>query len=254
MKYSSTYWSRFLPSVLFRAFSFMLLALCFSCEKGEQWDCIKSTGEIIREERMVGTFNTIHIDNNINIVFTSDTSGKVIVEAGDNLLKEIKTEVTNGMLNIRNENTCNWVRSYKKLITVYVGIRKNILDYSFGNLSTDGQLSIDTIFVHHYSSGDIHLNLKSNYIWLDADKLGKFTLEGETERVNAIMLSLAHLHTTNLKCKDFYISNEGGGNCYITSTNLLYAAIKGKGNVYYFGNPASVYTDKTGEGSLIKGD
>ncbi|MBX9853215.1 MAG: hypothetical protein K2X86_15835, partial [Cytophagaceae bacterium] len=69
--------------ILIIAFNFILLTL-FSCKKGEQWDCVKSTGKIVQEERGVGTFDILYVEDNINVILTNDSTDKIIVEAGDN--------------------------------------------------------------------------------------------------------------------------------------------------------------------------
>src|SRR5204863_7783046 len=100
---------------------------------------------------------------------------------GENLMKDLKTDAVDGILKISNDNKCNWVRSYKKEIKIFIGIKNstNIFHYGYGNISCEGQLIKDTLFIHHYSSGDINLNLKSNLIWLDMDRLGNLNLQGE---------------------------------------------------------------------------
>jgi hypothetical protein len=238
------------------ALCLMLSALCFSCDKGDQFDCVKSTGKIIREERVVPFYKTIYLEDNIQLVLTNDTTGKITIEAGDNLVKKIKTSVNGGVLHITNENKCNWVRSYKKLITAYIGIKnlEDIFHIGHGDISSEGILTKKRIIIHHYSSGDIRLNLNSEWLWLDMDRLGNFTLEGQSDTLIAFTYGLGQLKSEHLLTHVCYLIHQGPADAYVYSDNILGVDIKNKGNIFYYGNPGTVDITKTGTGNLIKGD
>ena len=88
------------------------------CKKAGVCDCFKGTGEISTEERQLPTFTSVYVEDNVNLIFVEDTVQKVIVEAGKNLLKNIKTEMIGDQLQIRNINKCNFVRKYDIPINV----------------------------------------------------------------------------------------------------------------------------------------
>src|SRR3972149_5567093 len=90
-----------------------MFPLASACKKDKP-DCFKSTGDLVREQREVGDFSSMEVYNNVNVVISQDTLNQVIIEAGENLLEEITTEINGATLVIRNNNKCNWVRSYKK--------------------------------------------------------------------------------------------------------------------------------------------
>lgn len=234
-----------------------LICLTFlSCEKGDQFDCIKSTGKIIQQVRSVPAFTSIHLEDNINLVLTNDNTGSIIVEAGENLQKKIITTSEGGHLYVRNENKCNWVRSYKKLIKVYIGINQlyDVFHNGYGDITTEGILNKNSLIVHHYSNGNIHLNLNSENLWLDMDQLASVTIEGKTESITAFTYDLAKLNTENLQCHNFYLISKSDGEARIRADNELGVSIEGKGNVYYSGSPASILLSGSGGGKLIKAD
>ncbi|MBK8341347.1 MAG: DUF2807 domain-containing protein [Flavobacteriales bacterium] len=97
----------------------MVLLLC-ACQR-EQWDdCITSTGFDSEEVRTPGVFSTVDLDDRIDLVLEKMESGTVAVEAGENLIDQVSTNLRDGVLEIRNANKCNWVRSFKPRITVKV--------------------------------------------------------------------------------------------------------------------------------------
>src|SRR5437879_832707 len=96
---------------------FFLLLLNFvlvnSCKKQNMCDCFKSRGETIIEDRKVSDFTTIHIFDKIDVYFTQDTTvmtNTIKVVTGKHLMSNVTTEVSGGVLQIKNQNKCNFVR------------------------------------------------------------------------------------------------------------------------------------------------
>jgi hypothetical protein len=217
-------------------------------------DCMKSAGKIIKEERKLPEFTLLEISGNANVILTSDSTSTITVEAGEHLLKKIKTEVSGTKLLISNNNSCNWIRSYKNPLNVYIGIKNllGIFHYSPGLLSTNGQLTKDTIIIHLYSNGSINVDLNSNYIWLDMDNLGDFKLRGNTHTLLAYVLGLGQLNSEAMSCKELYITGKGQGDAFVRSDSSLVAYLQNSGHVYYSGTPSVIGGLNTGTGSLIK--
>ena len=57
---------------LYAVFTFFLLLLISGCGK-TGIDCFTSTGEIINEERSVDEFDSIEINNNVNLFISKDS-------------------------------------------------------------------------------------------------------------------------------------------------------------------------------------
>jgi hypothetical protein len=228
----------------------LLLAACGSNAP----DCMKSTGDVIRETRSLTAFSTLEVSGNINVILTRDSSYDVIVEAGGHLLKKIKTEVRNGRLLIRNENSCNWVRSYKKPQNIYIGIKnlRDIFHYSPALISSEAMLIKDTIIIHLYSNGSINLDLNSEYIALDMDFLGDFRLRGNTHTMLVTNIGTGQFNSEGMSCKELYIFGKGQGDVFVRSDSSLVAYIENSGNVYYSGSPVVIGGSNSGTGKLIQ--
>jgi hypothetical protein len=241
-------------SLLKQTILIILGSLLLNACGGDAPDCMKSMGKVTKEQRTVPPFNVIHLSGNLNVILTDDTTETITVEAGEHLLKKIKTEVSGGNLTIANENTCNWVRNYKDPRNIYIGIKNatNIFHYGPGLISTEGQLIKDSIFVHLYSNGSINLDLNSKYIWLDMDNLGDFTLTGKTETLLAYTLGIGQLNSEGMSSKQTYVTGKGQGNSFVRSDSLMIAYIENSANVYYSGSPVIIGGSSTGKGQLIK--
>src|ERR1035437_4176093 len=85
-----------------------LVALFSTCKKENLCDCIKRTGAIVTETRTINGFDSIVVQDNMNVFIIQDPNFEVKVEAGKNIVPLITTSVVNGTLTISNNNRCNW--------------------------------------------------------------------------------------------------------------------------------------------------
>jgi len=92
---------------LILAISFTMIFAFLGCGKSGI-DCFTNSGEIIIEERTVEPFDSISVNDYVNIFISKDSIDKIVVEAGKNIISGITTKIENRQLIIRNENTCNW--------------------------------------------------------------------------------------------------------------------------------------------------
>src|SRR5690349_19772036 len=99
----------------------ILIAIGYSCNKENRWDCIKRTGQSTTVIRTLPPFDKIYLKDNIDVFITQGNTPEVRIEAGSNLISLVKTEVDSGVLRITNDNRCNWARTYKNgAIKVYI--------------------------------------------------------------------------------------------------------------------------------------
>ena len=69
----------------------IILFLVFSCQKPEQRQCYKSTGEIITEFRPLNDFSVIVLNDNIKLGLTQSTENSATINSGKNLINYIET-------------------------------------------------------------------------------------------------------------------------------------------------------------------
>jgi len=230
--------------------------LFISCERENMLDCVKSTGNITLQERFVGNFSNISLEDNINLIIKQDTVNKIIIEAGKNLLGLINTEVKNNFLHISNKNKCNWVRRYDKTINAYVSIIKldTIKYYGYGNIYCTDTLKNNLFHIDvHDGAGTIDLTIKA-YESRIKIHTGPPTINirGNTIISFVYQFGTGTIQAGNLKSDYTYLRNYGTNDCYINVSKELEAKINDIGNVYYTGDPYSIKTEYTSSGKLIK--
>lgn len=235
-----------------------LLLISFACNKENAPDCIKSTGEIVRQERQTAYFHSIELHDNVNLVLNQSSGQKLVVEAGENLVGKITSEVTaDSVLVIRNENTCNWVRSYEKPVNVYLDFvdLKSIEYRSVGDVTNLDTLRLDSLNID-VREGAGTIDLKINVPLCRASLhygTSDIKLSGIAGLCVVYASGLGLIDNRNLDTRILYINNRSSNDVYIRVATTLGATIENIGNIYYYGNPA-VSLNRTGTGNLIKLD
>ncbi len=240
--------------VMSRAFPLLLLLLA-SCE-AEQWDdCVTSTGPERLEERGLGSFHRIVMEDRIDLVLENRESGTVVVEGGANLLDQVVTEVEAGTLTVRNENRCNWVRSFRPRITVRVPlqtvmelelrgtgnvhaadtVRQQVFRIEQRNAqgTVDLPLAVDTCYVGmHTGAGDVRLAGRCGVAYLYSGFMGP-------------------IDAGALAAQEVNVNNSGVADIICRAQQRLNVQLFDVGDVRYYGDPL-VQATVTGSGFVVR--
>ncbi|HXB12267.1 MAG TPA: head GIN domain-containing protein [Bacteroidia bacterium] len=246
---------------MMKSFKIGLFILCalttFSCHKGPVCDCFDSAGAPTEENRTSALtyFEQINAEDDINVVLSMGNTEQVIIQGGSNLVHNISATVSNNILTLKNNNNCNWLRSYKKsIITVYITMPRvtYITNSGYGNITCTDTITTDTFNVRTTTAGDITLNVRAQEILGHLFGSGDITLNGHTDQFSCTFLSgIGFVYCSNLTTRYTFISNGSTGDAYVNSSGLIQAQIKGRGNIYYTGS-AIVQQSIDGTGQVIK--
>lgn len=225
------------------------------CKKENLCDCFKSTGHITIEDRITEPFSSIFLSENVNLYLIQDSIFNIKVQAGKNLLPLIKTRVENGSMYISNDNKCNWVRSYKPDVNVYISMPSLLfIEYTgCGNICMQNTFTGDSIYFDSKNgSGTVNLNLdiKKCYLIINTGPVDVIA-KGKADELQLYYIGNGMIHFEELPTNYTFINNKSTGNCYLNVCNLLIYNITCSGNIYYTGNPSQIQGGITGSGRLI---
>jgi hypothetical protein len=232
-----------------------LIGASAACKKENRWDCIKRTGEQTTDTRILPPFTNIYLKDNIDVFITQGAVQEVKIVAGKNLVSLIKTEVINGELHLRNDNKCNWARSYiKGTIAVYITLPtiSYIENDGSGNIKSQNTISCDNISMMTKESGDIELSLNATtLVYIVCLGSSDITLHGKTPTLGIYHLSEGYLYCQDIQTDNTWTESKASGNEYLNVKNYLKASIEWAGDVYYTGNPPAIQVEVNGKGKLI---
>jgi hypothetical protein len=241
---------------------FVPLAIAIaSCKKENAFDCFKSNGKAVTEIRDPGDFNCVKVFDKINLNIVYGAVYKVEVSAYSHIIKNISTEVRDGILYINNNNTCNFVRGYKKTVSVTVTAPNltKVENWGVGIARFEEGYRAYSMRIVAESSGDIFLDGTFRNLSTYSNGNGDIHLSGSCDSLNVFMNGTNFLYGDKLSIGTYVRAESLSiGDCFLNAANAqqLDYAIYRSGNIYYRGNPAKVnkVVVTAGKGSLIKED
>lgn len=239
--------------------SFILLAASlFSCHKGPVCDCFDAAGAPTSENRsdVLPYFNQINAGDDINVFLSMGNTEQVIIEGGSNLVHNISATVSNQVLTLKNNNNCNWLRSYRKsIINVYITMPQvsYITNSGYGTITGLDSIITDTLNVRTTNAGDINLTVRTKQFYGHFFGSGDITLNGKTNNLACTYFAgTGFLYADNFTSGYCFVANLSTGDCHVNCTGLLQAEVKSRGNIYYSGSPTQVQASIVGSGAVIR--
>jgi hypothetical protein len=241
----------------------LLIAACTSmflmqsCEKSAVCDCFKGTGKIITEERNVGPFHYIELNNKVDLYVHPSQEYRVTVTAGKHLIDKVTTEIDNGILRIDNENKCNWVRKFDNPFDVHIYLP--VLDTlevfeSAGNIYFMDTMKTERFSFQSWSStGDYYLKVNAGTVYF-ALQTGPASLYAEGSCGVAYMWNQGQgvYDARKFIADDIYVANRSQNHMYMIAKERLYARIEFSGNIYYQSEATDLQLEDYGGGEFVK--
>jgi hypothetical protein len=237
---------------------FFMLQGMYSCKKTSIGDAFKRTGKVVTIQRTLPkNITTITAYNTINVLAVYDTVNYLEITAGKNLLPKITTEVINGELILNNNNSFNWVRSFKIPIniTIHTSNIKYLNIFGTGTITVNNNsCSADTVRITgKLTSSDVVLNTHCKVLYLDISTgTGSYTINGACNRLYAYTGAIGVIHLDNCPSPYIDFTNNSISDIYIHSTGDIYGQIYGLGNVYDSGIGTVKSLNRDDRGNYIK--
>jgi Putative auto-transporter adhesin, head GIN domain len=224
---------------MMRYFYCFFLLLFISCSKEKEFTCFSSSGKDISQTRKLESFIKIRSTSKIVLTIKQGVEQSVEVIAGKNIIHNVKTKVLNGELLIEDENTCNFVRGYKREIIVNVTTPYiyELINESVSSIYIK-DFKLDSIYLKATSSGDVFLSGQFNQIKISSHGNGDVYLNGETNGLVIYMNGENYVRSYDLKVFDYlFIAQLSLGDCFINvnETDLINYSIQKSGNIRYRG-------------------
>ena len=205
--------------------------------------------------RSVSSFNGVEVSTGIQVYLTMGDSQSVRVEASDEVLKEVVTEVKGGVLHIyikRNNflNFFNWTGS--KNVKVYVTapeIRK--LGASSGAyITSENSLKGNSIDLNASSGAGMKLDLVYKEIDFDCSSGSNVTLQGRSKTFRVSASSGSHINAGKLEAANCIARASSGADIKLVATDEISADSSSGGSISYSGNPSYKNINKSSGGSV----
>ena len=234
----------------------LIILLLIGCKKAENRHCFKSIGNEIVKEFSLDYFEKLELYQHIEFVLVQDTINKVVLTGGKNLLNDISIAVSDKTLIMKNNNKCNFLRRYDKVVKAEIHFI-NLLALDFrGTESVTNIGSLNSFWFTLVSidgSGSVNLNLNADIVNVYAASYTDFTFTGQAGEAEFTLRSNSFCDTYGLKLKkSLKIESSSVGLAKVNADEIeLITEINNKGNINYIGHPTSTKLIKKGKGDLV---
>lgn len=193
-------------------------------------DSVTGSGVRKTEKRELPTFNAINTEGAFSVEATSQKPASFEIEADDNILPLIQSEVRNGVLYLKSE------KRYQSPKGVFVRI-------TLPELSKIEATGASKFRVQ---------GLKNEHFEIHTTGASTITAAGETKDLEIHTTGAGLVDAHSLHATKANVSSTGAAKVDVYASDQLDASVSGVGNVTYSGNPKVVNKNTTGAATVSK--
>lgn len=218
-------------------FTSILCALVIgACGINVDLDIGQGSGKVVTESRPVNNFDKVSLSGAGDVTIIQGSSEQLEIEAEDNIIQHITTEVRDGTLYIEFE---------KKAIIPTRPIKFIITMRDIHGLETRGVSNIETnaITTDHLDigisgTGSITINnLKADQLTINVSGAGNFIADGQVSKQKVVLSGAGNYDGEDLESGAVEVTITGLGQVSLWVKDRLDVTISGTGNVSYYGSP-----------------
>jgi hypothetical protein len=191
---------------------------------------VRGSGNAKTETRKADGFSKVDASGAVNVEIVAQKDFSVSIEADDNLLGNIKTEVSGDTLKIYSEDKI----SPKTQINVKISMPEIV------GLEVSGASSADVSSV------------KTDLIKLKASGASKIRIDGEVIRLDADASGASKIDAEELKGEDANVDASGASTATVLATEEVHLDASGASKISYVGEPKRIKQNASGASSINK--
>lgn len=213
---------------------------------------IKGNGQIEKESRQPGNFEGIQTCCSMEVYVRKGSSYEVQIEADENLLEHIRTEVNQGQLLIRPKEGASLQPSQR--IKVYLSMP----DLLSLEASSSSRVLIEDTFpssslqLEVSSSAAVELPFEGEDLRIEGSSSGKIKLSGEAQQTRIEVSSSCRVDAEAFVTRQLRMEGSSSGRVAIGVAEELRAELSSSARLSYTGQPTKVITDTNSGAKVIK--
>jgi hypothetical protein len=211
----------------------------------------RGSRNVVSETRKVSGFDSIEVSYPAEVFVSQGSSESVTVEADDNLLPGLKTEVQSKTLKIfyKVQDNKRVIPSKTVKITIVVKDLKDVNFESAGELNLTG-IETDDLNVSVSGAGNLELEkISARNLSVVLSGAGSMTASGTTDDLHVVISGFGSYDGQDMHSQSADVNLSGAGSATVWVDEKLDAQISGAGSVEYYGD-ASVRKNISGVGGV----
>ena len=210
---------------------------------------IKGNRNVVSEERSIrSNFEIINVQQEINLYITQGKPTAISVEADDNILDLLITEVKNNELNIYFEK--NVYQSKARNVYLTTNTISKIKTSSGASVKSENTLQVKSLDLDSSSGSSIKIYVNAEEVTSQSSSGADIDIYGKTQTFSANASSGSSIDADKLETVDAYANASSGANIDVNVTGNLTANASSGGDIDFEGNPTNVDKNTSSGGSV----
>lgn len=211
---------------------------------------ISGNGKVVEESRDIQGFTGIKVSSGIDVLLSQGNEFQVVVEADENLLDVIVTELEGHMLVVDVDRY--QIRNAKaRMVHITMPEIEEIHVSSAGDCIGKTPIVSKNLRLNVSSAGDLNLEVDADRIYLDISSSGDVELKGETGMLEANLSSAGDLDAFDLDAVRVHVEVSSAGDASVFATEELSMSASSAGNIYYRGSAKVLRSNSSSAGRII---
>ena len=207
---------------------------------------------IIEQERNVEPFTGIKVGGAFNLVLNQTGKHKLLIEAEEDLLDKIRTEVKRDVLHI--EMKWDWSWRGNDEVTIYISFKdlESLNVSGAGDVSADTPIKAENLDIRVSGAGDVDLEVDAKSMDVEVSGAGDVKISGSTNSQKVRLSGAGDYKAQDMKSQYTHAKASGAGTAVVFASKEIEAYASGAGSVKYYGDPEKERTDSSGAGSISR--
>lgn len=208
---------------------------------------VRGNGDVVKETRKIRSFDAIDISSAFEVELTQSDVESLVIEADENLMDHIYTEVVGGTLkiytkgNIRNINTMKAYISFKMISEIEVSGACEIVGMN--------KMKFDEFTFDASGASEIQLNFTATQVELDLSGASEIYFSGYADKLEVDASGAVEINALDFEVKKCKIDVSGACSVKVFVTEDLEIEASGATRVRYKGKP-SIEIEVSGASSV----
>ena len=210
---------------------------------------IKGNRNVVSEERSIrSNFEIINVQQEINLYITQGKPTAISVEADDNILDLLITEVKNNELNIYFEK--NVYQSKARNVYLTTNTISKIKTSSGASVKSENTLQVKSLDLDSSSGSSIKIYVNAEEVTSQSSSGADIDIYGKTQTFSANASSGSSIDADKLETVDAYAKASSGANIDVNVSGKFTANASSGGDIDFEGNPTNVDKNTSSGGSV----
>lgn len=204
------------------------------------------------QNRKAEPFHAIKVSTGIDLYITQGSSEKITVEADEDIINELVTEIRDGVLKIYMEKSFNWKWNRERKVFVTFKDLDLLVASSGSDVESSGLLQVKNLKIDTSSGSDIELEIDADQLYVSTSSGSDATLKGLTNYLEASSSSGSDLDAGELKAKVCEVSASSGSDAIVSVSERIKASASSGADVCYHGDPSSKDINESSGGDIVR--